>query len=67
MKYHALFVILKKLQNFKLSSAANYRWHFKVNCPSADYASLLSESDINMTAAVLIVVYTWNNITVMWV
>ena len=29
MKYHALFVILKKRQNLKLSSAANYRWRFK--------------------------------------
>ena len=29
MKYHALFVILKKQQNFKLSSAANDRWRFK--------------------------------------
>ena len=34
MKYHALFVmpyllILKKQQNLKLSSAANYRWRFK--------------------------------------
>ena len=29
MKYHALFVILKKRQNLKLSSAANCRWHFK--------------------------------------
>ena len=26
---HALFVILKKRQNLKLSSAANYRWRFK--------------------------------------
>ena len=26
MKYHALFVILKKRQNLKMSSAANYRW-----------------------------------------
>ena len=26
MKYHALLVILKKQQNSKLSSAANYRW-----------------------------------------
>ena len=30
MKYHALFVFfLKKQQNLKLSSAANYRWRFK--------------------------------------
>ena len=29
MKYHAFFVILKKQQNFKLSSAANCRWRFK--------------------------------------
>ena len=29
MKYHALFVILKKRQNLKLSSAANYRWRLK--------------------------------------
>ena len=28
MKYLALFVILKKRQNLKLSSAANYRWRF---------------------------------------
>ena len=28
MKYHAL-LFLKKQQNFYLSSAANYRWHFK--------------------------------------
>ena len=26
VKYHALFVILKKQQNLKLSSAANCRW-----------------------------------------
>ena len=32
MKYHALFVIFeKKQQNFKLSSAAKYRWHLRVN------------------------------------
>ena len=29
MKYHALFVFLKKQQNLKLSSAANYMWRFK--------------------------------------
>ena len=29
MKYLALFVFLKKQQNLKLSSAANYRWPFK--------------------------------------
>ena len=29
MKYHALLDILKKQQNLKLSSAANYRWLFK--------------------------------------
>ena len=29
MKYHALFVIFKKVANFQLSSAANYRWRFK--------------------------------------
>ena len=28
MKYHALFVILKKRQNLKLSSAANCWWRF---------------------------------------
>ena len=28
MKYHASFVIFLKKQNLKLSSAANYRWHF---------------------------------------
>ena len=28
MKYHAL-LFLEKGQNFKLSSAANYRWRFK--------------------------------------
>ena len=28
MKYHALFVIFEKAANLKLSSAANYRWHF---------------------------------------
>ena len=28
MKYHALFVIFEKQQNLKLSSAANYKWHF---------------------------------------
>ena len=28
MKYHALFVIFEKQLNFKLSSAANYRWRF---------------------------------------
>ena len=27
LKYHALFVILKKQQRLKLSSAANYWWH----------------------------------------
>ena len=26
--YHAFFVILKKQQKFKLSSAAKYRWRF---------------------------------------
>ena len=30
MKYHALFIIFeKKKQNFKLLSAAKYRWRFK--------------------------------------
>ena len=29
MIYQALFVILKKRQDLKLSSAANYRWRFK--------------------------------------
>ena len=29
MKYHALFVILEKLKNLKLSSAANYRISLK--------------------------------------
>ena len=29
MKYHALFVIFEKRQNFRSSSAANYRWRFK--------------------------------------
>ena len=29
MKYHALFVIIEKQQNFILSSAADYRWRFK--------------------------------------
>ena len=28
MKYHALLLFLKKQQNLKLSSAANYRWSF---------------------------------------
>ena len=29
MKYHTFFVIFEKArQNFKLSSAANYRWRF---------------------------------------
>ena len=28
MKYHALFVIFEKWQNFILLSAANYRWPF---------------------------------------
>ena len=28
MKYHALFVIFEKLQNFQLSSATNCSWHF---------------------------------------
>ena len=28
VKYHALFVFVKKKQNLKLSSAANYRWRF---------------------------------------
>ena len=32
MQYHVLYVLfLKKQQNFKLSSAANYRWRFRVN------------------------------------
>ena len=31
MKYHALFVIFEKRQHLKLSSAANYRWGFRVN------------------------------------
>ena len=26
--YHALFAIFEKHQNLKLSSAANYGWHF---------------------------------------
>ena len=30
INYHALFVIFEKQQNLKLSSAANYRWRFKV-------------------------------------
>ena len=31
MKYHALFVIFEEKQiKLKLSSAANYRWRFKV-------------------------------------
>ena len=29
MKHHVLFVVLKKRQNLKMSSAANYRWRFK--------------------------------------
>ena len=29
MKYHPYIVILKMRQNFKLSSAANYKWSFK--------------------------------------
>ena len=37
MKYHALFVNLKKLQNLKLSSAANNRWR------SMGYSVCLSE------------------------
>ena len=28
MKYHDLFVVFEKQQNFKLFSAANYRWGF---------------------------------------
>ena len=28
IKYHALLLFLKKRQNLKLSSAANYRWRF---------------------------------------
>ena len=28
MEYHAFFLFLKKQQNLKLSSAANYRWRF---------------------------------------
>ena len=28
IKYHVLFVIYEKPQNFKLWSAANYRWCF---------------------------------------
>ena len=31
MKYQALFFILKKQQNLTLSSAAKYRWRFKVS------------------------------------
>ena len=27
MKYHVLFVILKKEAKFEISSVANYRWH----------------------------------------
>ena len=30
LKYHALFVIFKKRQNLKLSSAANYCWRFMI-------------------------------------
>ena len=29
MKYHALLLFLKKRQNLKISSAANYRWPLK--------------------------------------
>ena len=29
MKYHALFVIFEKAAKFEISSAANYRWHFR--------------------------------------
>ena len=32
MKYHVLCVSLIKQPNFKLSSAANYRWRFKGQC-----------------------------------
>ena len=30
MKYHAYLLFLKKRQNLQLSSAANYRWRFRV-------------------------------------
>ena len=37
MKYHALFVILKKQQNLKFLSAANCRWRLEImgkhECP----------------------------------
>ena len=35
MKYHASFVFLKKVQDLKLSSAANYRWRFIVSTVSS--------------------------------
>ena len=42
MKYRALIVILKKRQNLKLSSAANYRWcHFRANHEFCRLLSLL--------------------------
>ena len=34
MKHHTLFVIFEKRQNLKLSSAVNFRRHFKVTVPS---------------------------------
>ena len=40
MKYHAYLLFLKKGQNLKLLSAANYRWHFK------NKAWYLSEPDL---------------------
>ena len=63
MKYHTLFVILKKRQNLKLSSAANYRcgalrvnmaimwWKMHGLCRDSeplDLASLLSKESIKI-------------------
>ena len=41
MKYQASFVFLKKRQNLKLSSAANYRWHLKGYVTSFDKSYLI--------------------------
>ena len=50
MKYHTLFVILKKLQNLKLSSTANYRWRFMgYDGFSRGVASIISTSSFTLS------------------
>ena len=50
MKY-ALFFFLKKRQNMKFSSAANYRWRFKGLKPDTDHCRDAGGSFGKMEAA----------------